>query len=256
MSELRNIYKIISNKKVCPRFYHLKIEAPKLVKNVRPGQFIHIRVRDSVEPFFRRPFCVYRAQDSIDILYEVVGKGTALLSAKKKNDQLDILGPLGNTFSMPPEGVQTVVMIAGGIGVAPFLFLTDQLKTRPVHLILLYGGRTKEHIFSLAPFKKNGCKIYTATDDGSVGVRGRVSELFFHVPKDSRGTWIYTCGPKPMMASAQQFAQEHQINGEASCEEVMACGLGACLGCATKTKEGYKTVCYDGPVFDLNELVF
>jgi dihydroorotate dehydrogenase electron transfer subunit len=256
MSELTYIANIVSNKKVCPRFYHMKIEAPQLVQNVRPGQFIHIRVRDALEPLFRRPFCIYRAQDTLDIFYEVVGKGTALLAAKKKNDALDILGPLGNTFSLPPRGVQTVVMIAGGIGVAPFLFLSDVLKTLPVHLILLYGGRSKEHVFSLAPFKKNGCAVYTATDDGSVGTKGRVSELFGEIPLDSLGTWLYTCGPRPMMASVQKFAREHGLHGEASCEEIMACGLGACLGCATKTRSGYKTVCYDGPVFDLQDLVF
>ncbi len=104
-------------------------------------------------------------------------------------------------------------------------------------------------------FKKNGVQVFTATDDGSVGVKGRVSELFSKIDPVS-STMIYTCGPRPMMAAVQAFAKTHDLMGEASCEEVMACGLGACLGCSIPTTKGYQTVCHDGPVFDLDELVF
>ena len=105
-------------------------------------------------------------------------------------------------------------------------------------------------------FKGNGCKVYVSTDDGSVGTKGRVSKLFSKINKNPKTTFIYTCGPKPMMASVQAFAKKNKLQGQAACEEVMACALGACLGCSIKTTEGYKTVCYDGPVFDLNEVIF
>lgn len=256
MAKLQNKFSVVKNEKLCPRFYRLCLNAKALVKSVKPGQFIHIRVNDGLEPFFRRPFSVFRAKQYAEIFYEAVGKGTRILSEKKKGDVLDILGPLGNSFRLPPKGVKTVVMIAGGIGVAPFMMFSDRLKGKGYDLILLYGGRTKGHTFNMADFKKNGCRVFVATDDGSVGVKGRVSALFSKIPLDPKTTYLYTCGPNPMMAAVQKFAAENGLSGQASCEEVMACGLGACLGCSIETKSGYKTVCYDGPVFDLDEVHF
>lgn len=225
-------------------------------RTILPGQFIHIRVTDGLSPFFRRPFSVYRAGKTVDILYEVVGTGTEVLSGRKKGDVLDILGPLGDSFSLPSAEVKQVVMIAGGVGVAPFLFLTDVLKKKKVGMTLLYGGRTRGHVPPMTEFKKNGCSVHIATDDGSVGKKGRVSVLFDKISRDPRDTLIYTCGPRPMMAAVQAFARQQGIRGQASCEERMACGLGACMGCVCSTKSGYKTVCHDGPVFDLQEVVF
>ncbi len=148
-------------------------------------------------------------------------------------------------------------MIAGGIGVAPFLILSDVLKKKKnLELVLLYGGRTKGHVFNMKEFKKNGCATHVATDDGSVGTRGWVDKLFAKIDPDPKTTFIYTCGPDPMMAAVQHFAKRHQLRGQAACEEVMACALGACLGCSIHTTKGFKTVCYDGPVFDLNEVIF
>jgi dihydroorotate dehydrogenase electron transfer subunit len=108
----------------------------------------------------------------------------------------------------------------------------------------------------LREFKENSCKVHIATDDGSVGIKGRVAKLFSKLDPDPKATFIYTCGPRPMMASVQAFARKNDLKGQASCEEVMACGLGACLGCSIRTTKGYKTVCYDGPAFDLDELIF
>ncbi len=257
MDKIQNVFKVVFNDKLSSRFFRLCIDAKPIVQKIKPGQFIHIRVDQSLEPFFRRPFSVYRALKYIEILYEPVGLGTKKLGLKKRGDELDILGPLGNQFRIPPAGIKQVVMIGGGIGIAPFLILSDILKKKKRYeLILLYGGRTKGHVYDMKEFKKNGCKIYIATDDGSVGVKGRVSRLFHKIDPNPKTTLIYTCGPKPMLASVQEFAKKHQIQGEAACEEVMACGLGACLGCSILTTSGYKTVCYDGPIFDLHEVVF
>lgn len=256
MPKLQNIFKVASNEKLCPQFYRLCIDAPSIVKIIKPGQFIHIRVKDGLEPFFRRPFSVYRAQKHVEIFYEVVGPGTAILAAKKHGDDIDVLGPVGNAFSLPPKGTKHVVMIGGGIGVAPFLILSDALKKKKLELTLLYGGRTKGHVYPMKEFKENGCKVHVSTDDGSVGVKGRVSELFAKIPTDPKTTFLYTCGPNPMMRSVQAFAARYGLKGEAACEEVMACALGACLGCSIRTTGGYKTVCYDGPMFDLQEVIF
>jgi len=256
MSSIQHHCRVVEQKKLSACFYRLRLDAGKLAKNVSAGQFIHIRVHDGLEPFFRRPFSVHRAGKYLEILYEVVGKGTGILAQKKKGDVLDILGPLGNSFVLPPAGIKTVVMVAGGVGVAPFLLLSDVLKKKKIKLVLLYGGRTKGHVFAMTEFKRNGCQVFVATDDGSVGVRGRVSELFPKIPTDPKTTFIYTCGPKPMMAAVQQFAQQHGLKGQASCEERMACGLGACMGCVVKTRSGFKTAFYDGPVFDLSDVIF
>ncbi len=256
MVQIQNIFKVVSNEKICPKFYLLKIDAKPILKKIQPGQFIHIRMSDGLEPFFRRPFSVYRAQKYVEIFYEAVGPGTKILASKKKGDSLDVLGPLGNPFRLPSKGIKQVVMIAGGIGVAPFLVLSDVLKNKGYEFILLYGGRTKGHVYPMKEFKQNKVKVFISTDDGSVGAKGRVSELFAKISSDPKTTFLYTCGPKPMMASVQRFALEHNLQGQACCEEVMACALGACLGCSIETKSGYKTCCYEGPVFDLKEVIF
>ena len=256
MEKLQDIYKVASNAKLCTKFYRLCIDAKPIIKKARPGQFIHIRTQDGLEPFFRRPFSIYRAKEYIEILYEVVGPGTGLLASKQKGDNIDVLGPVGTPFSLPPKGTKNVVMIAGGIGVAPFLFLSDVLKKQKCALTLLYGGRTGGHVYNMREFKDDGCKVYTATDDGSVGVKGHVSKLFSKIDPDPKTTFIYTCGPNLMMASVQAFARKHKLQGEAACEEVMACALGACLGCSIQTTKGFKTVCCDGPAFNLQEIVF
>jgi len=257
MSKLQNKFKIISNERLCPQFYRMCIDAKSVVRNIKPGQFVHIRVSEGLEPFFRRPFSVYRALKHLEIFYEPVGKGTKLLASKKSGEELDILGPLGNHFTLPPGGVKQVVMVAGGIGVAPFLILTDILKqNKKLELILLYGGRTKGHVYDMKEFKKNGCKIFVATDDGSVGTQGKVTKLFSKIHPDPDTTMIYTCGPHRMMAAVQDYAKQYRIKGESACEEVMACALGACLGCSIRTTRGFRTVCYDGPIFDLEEVIF
>ncbi|MCR4337592.1 MAG: dihydroorotate dehydrogenase electron transfer subunit [Candidatus Omnitrophica bacterium] len=256
MDKIQSFYPVVSNQKLSPCFYRLCFDAPQIVKTVQPGQFVHIRVHDGLEPFFRRPFSVYRAQKHVEIFYEAIGPGTEILTKKKKGDLLDVLGPLGTPFRLPSEDVEDVVMIAGGIGVAPFLILSDVLKARKCRLILLYGGRTAGHVYDMKEFKKNGCQIHVATDDGSIGVKGRVSKLFSKIPCNPETTMIYTCGPHAMMAAVQDFARQKRMSGQAACEEVMACALGACLGCSVKTTSGYQTCCYDGPAFELGEVIF
>ncbi len=256
MDKIQHTVKVVSNKKLCPQFHCLALEAKGILHKILPGQFIHIKTSDGLEPFFRRPFSVYRAKKYVEIFFEVVGLGTRLLSEKKPGDLLDILGPLGNRFTPPPKGTKQVVMIAGGIGIAPFLILSDELRATNYELILFYGARTKNHVYPMKEFKQNGCKIFVSTDDGSVGVKGRVSQLFNKIKIDPASTMLYTCGPHAMMHAVQEFAVKNNLHCEASCEEIMACALGACLGCSIQTTSGYKTVCYDGPVFDIKEIVF
>ncbi len=257
MEQLQNVYKVIDNEQLCPQFWRLTFDAPALTKTILPGQFIHIRTNEvSLEPFFRRPFSVYRVQKYVEIFYEPIGPGTRLLALKKKGDLLDVLGPLGTPFVMPPEACKQVLMVAGGIGIAPMLILSDVLRKKKLELILLYGGRSRGHVYPMQEFKDNGVKVYIATDDGSIGAKGWVSTLFDKIPTSSRTTFIYTCGPNAMMKAVQAFAARAGLRGQAACEEVMACGLGACLGCSIPTTKGYKTVCCDGPALNLDEVIF
>ncbi|MEI6438525.1 MAG: dihydroorotate dehydrogenase electron transfer subunit [Candidatus Omnitrophota bacterium] len=256
MKKIQGKYKVVDLVKVNATYYRLVLDAPALAKAVKPGQFVHIRVSDTFEPLFRRPFSVYRAKaGKVEVFFEPVGKGTKMLLAKKKGDVLDVLGPLGKPFTLPSKSVKQIVFVGGGIGIAPFMLFSDVLLKHKAEKILLYGGRSKAHTFPLNEFKKNGVATFVSTDDGSVGVKGRVSALFNKIDI-SPSTFIYACGPKPMMGAVAAFAKERDLRGEASMEEVMACGLGACLGCSIPTTKGYKTVCHDGPVFGLEELVF
>ncbi len=257
MEKIQNTYKVVANEKLCPQYWRLSFDAPDLAQEVKPGQFVHIRTdEEGLQPFFRRPFSVYRARRFVEIFYDVIGPGTRRLSLKKKGDALDVLGPLGTPFALPPPEAKTIVMIAGGIGIAPMLILCDHLKKKDYEFMLLFGGRDRGHVYPMQEFKDNGVKVHIATDDGSVGSKGRVSVLFDRIEKNSGRPYIYTCGPNPMMKAVQALARARGIPGQAACEELMACGLGACLGCSIETQQGYKTVCYDGPAFDLNEVKF
>lgn len=256
MLKVQRKYEILSNAKVTKKFFHLSLKAPTaLLKKIKPGQFFHLRITDSLTPFFRRPFSVFRSQTSLDFLYEIVGPGTQLLSTKKKGDSIDCLGPLGKSFVLPLKKTEQVVLIAGGIGLAPMQVLSDHLKNTAHDVVLLYGGRSSGHVPSFREFIKNGCQVFVSTDDGSVGEKGRVDRLFKRINVNKK-TFIYTCGPKPMIASVNAFAKEYCFKGQASLEEVMACGVGICLGCSIKTAQGFQTVCDDGPVFNLEDLFF
>jgi dihydroorotate dehydrogenase electron transfer subunit len=194
----------------------------------------------------------------VEIIYEILGKGTQILAARKPGEFLDIIGPLGNGFdySRPPAKSTPAknILIGGGIGVAPLVFLAEKLKlSKP---LVLMGARTKQQILCLQEFKVLGCTVKLATDDGSVGFKGRVTDLLRITLEQIKPLGLFSCGPHPMLKTVAQIAQENKISAQLSLEEHMACGIGACLGCAVLTKAGYKSVCKDGPVFHSEELVW
>jgi dihydroorotate dehydrogenase electron transfer subunit len=257
MEKIQNKFKVVANERLSPQYWRMVFDAPKLAQAVKPGQFVHIRTDEhGLQPFFRRPFSVYRAQKYVEIFYQTVGPGTRLLSLKQKGDLIDVLGPLGTGFVMPPQDTRLIVMIAGGIGIAPMLILSDVLKKKKYDLMLLFGGRDRGHVYPMKEFKDNGVKVHIATDDGSVGTKGKVSVLFDKIDKAPGPAFIYACGPNPLLKAVQALAAVKGMAGQAACEETMACGLGACLGCSIETNRGFKTVCYDGPCFDLAEVKF
>jgi len=252
--------RLIYNKRVKGDYFHCALSAPKIAKEAHPGQFVNIRVTDGVAPLLRRPLSIHGVVKGlkIKIIYETLGKGTQILALKKPGEFLDVIGPLGNGFNYrsPKTNHLTPILIAGGIGVAPLVFLAEQLKnTKPLVLI---GAKTKKEILCSREFKALGCEVKIATDDGSRGFKGKVTELLKHLLSaiGYRPSAIYSCGPHLMLKTIAQIARDYKIDAQFSLEEHMACGIGACLGCAVATKSGYKTVCQDGPVFSSEELIW
>lgn len=256
------IAEVISQNEIKKGCFRMKVGAPFIAKTAKPGQFLHIRCGSSTEPLLRRPISIHRiGKNDVDILYNVVGKGTKILSEKKEGDAIDIIGPLGNGFEIFKESRSLKMLVAGGMGVAPLLGLAEemarQIKIRRQLLVIL-GARTKGHILCENEFKRLGAEVYTATEDGSKGKKTLATELAREIVKSKKYRWqdvcVYAAGPIGMIRGLAKLTTGCSVESQASLEERMACGLGACLGCVVDTQSGYKRVCKDGPVFNMREL--
>ena len=255
--------KIISKKQLSPDHFHISMICPYIAQNIIPGQFIQVRLNSlSSDPLLCRPFAVYQIDgEVIDILFKLVGKGTRLLSEKVVGDELMITGPLGNGFPID-DNFKTALLVAGGIGIAALHLLIEKLKGR--NIIVLMGACSEDMLLGFDDLVSLGVCVLTATEDGSCGYRGMVSQLLEEViveEKDkAEGCVIYSCGPMPMLKAVAEIAKKHNIKAYVSLEEKMACGIGACLGCAIEVKspdgKKYKMVCKDGPVFDSQEIAW
>jgi len=246
--------KILSNEKIRAKYFKMLLESSYIAREAMPGQFVEIKCSDTLDPLLRRPLGIHRVgTKTIELLYEVVGKGTDILSKKKKGDFLDVLGPLGNGFKILSG---SSILIAGGIGVAPMVFLAEALPDKKIKPTILIGAKTKKEILCDKNFGKISPDVYIATDDGSRGKRGLVSELFEKLLENSRPNIVYACGPYAMLKTIAGICKKKKINCQVSMEEKMACGIGVCLGCGVKVKDGYKLVCKDGPIFDAREIVW
>ena len=250
---------IIFNKRLVPDTFLMALESPEICAEAKPGQFVMIRVTSGIDPLLRRPFsiCGTRGDDRLLILYRVVGRGTAIMSKAKKGEKLDILGPLGSGFDLPKRD-RNAVLVAGGIGVAPLIFLaqaTDARKTA-----FLAGYRSENEILPFEEFGLDVMEIFISTDDGTAGHHGFVTELLEnHLAGFSEDPpLIFSCGPLPMLKHVAGLALSKNIPCQVSLETNMACGLGACQGCAvmasSEETRTYFHVCQDGPVFDIQKL--
>ena len=227
-----------------------------------PGQFLHVRCSDETYPLLRRPFSVYTERRAgkdtdVDILYTIVGVGTRELSLMRRGDAVTIMGPLGKTFEDNP-GADRLLMVAGGVGIVPFLIFSERLP-RPDRIKLLFGGRTRQHLYGLKLFKKLGIEVGLATDDGSIGHKGFVTELLERELACGGSVQVYTCGPEAMMERVIMIARKNGVPCMASLEKRMGCALGACFACVTKVVDGdgwrYSRICIEGPVYDAAQLV-
>ena len=249
---------VLSNRQVATDMYILEFSAPSIARECKPGQFLHVRTGSTDAPLLRRPLSIYdvvAGSGRISLLYRVVGKGTDLLTGLMTNQYIDVMGPLGRGFTLPDRPENTI-LVGGGVGIAPLLYLGRVLKERQCRVLVMCGAGTAEQLVT-CKFDELDMQVLPATMDGSSGHKGLVTDLLTGLNNPGDIDKVYTCGPEPMMAAVAQWAQAHNIWGEVSLEEHMACGVGACLGCARRLKtvdEGYVKVCKDGPVFNFNEV--
>jgi len=228
------------------------IPLPEIV----PGQFVEVRVDGSDTTFLRRPISVNYvdyASNELHLLVHVVGEGTSKMSQLKPEDKLNCVFPLGNGFTLPEKEGEKVLLVGGGVGVAPLLYLGEKIKEMGSTPIFLLGAKTKADLLQLEKFASIGT-VYITTEDGSLGEVGFVTN--HSVLEREEFDRIQVCGPKPMMVAVARFAKAKNVTCEVSLENMMACGLGACLCCVEKTVEGNLCVCKDGPVFNIKKLLW
>ena len=249
---------ILFNREIIPGHFVMGLHSPEVAQEANPGQFIHIRIEDKDDPLLRRPFSIHSVEnEKIEILYKVVGKGTKILSRKREGRKIDLLGPLGQGFKINPEG-KRAILVAGGVGIAPLYFLARRLTlTRTLEISIFIGAEDDGKLLCEKEFKGLDVRLHIATEDGSKGFKGLVSDLFANsisaLPHTS-STVIYACGPFPMLKKIASISKRHGIISYVSLEQRMGCGIGACLGCAIKGRDGYFRVCKDGPVFDAQQI--
>lgn len=233
----------------------LKLTSEKELPEMLPGQFVEVKVDGSDSTFLRRPISINNVDwenNELWLLIAAIGDGTRHLASLRKGDSLNCIFPLGNGFSMPEAGSK-VLLVGGGVGVAPLYYFGLELKKHGMTPTFLLGARNKGALLEYDLFKDTG-RVLVTTEDGSMGEKGFVTN--HSVLRDETFSNIYTCGPKPMMMSVARYANSKNISCEASLENMMACGLGACLCCVEKTKNGNLCVCKDGPVFNINQLLW
>lgn len=231
----------------------MRIAAPEVARDCRPGQFLHLRTGQagSWDPLLRRPVSIYRVDEhELWLYYDVVGRGTAFLAGLGPGDRLDALGPLGQPFKIA-AAARNLLMVGGGIGLAPLVALADEALARELNVTLLAGFRSGERVLG-GQHVQPQVEYVVATEDGAVGHRGYVTEL---VPEYlSWADELFACGPTPMLKSLARAVGGTTKRVQVSLEERMGCAMGVCLSCVLHTRRGLKRVCRDGPVFDLAEL--
>lgn len=268
---------VLANDQLAERTWRLRLRCPEVARFSQPGQFFMVRLPGRTDPLLGRPFALYDTvlDDSgevigLEMVHLVVGKVTTLLSGLKAGDPVEIWGPLGTRFPAIPAQVKRVTLVAGGIGQTPFLAYTRELLGRrgfgdsPArkvvdHVELIYGARRQSLLAGLDAFVEAGAQVLPCTEDGSIGLKGRVTE---GLDSGEKPEWIVACGPEPMLHAVAQWARQRSVPCQVSLETPMACGLGICFSCVVKVASreqaagwDYQRVCIEGPTFDAATLV-
>lgn len=255
---------ILSQEKV-GSFFRLRFSAPKSLSKALPGQFVSLRAAQGLDPLLRRPYSIARVfargrHVVLEVLYTVHRRGSFLLSRKKKGEKLNVLGPLGSPFPRLQEKTPAY-LVAGGIGVAPLVFLAEVLHRRKVPFHVFFGARTKRDLVDVEVFRKLEAPLSLATDDGTAGERGRVTQalekLWRRNPPSPKAR-VYACGPRPMFRALGDLCSAFGVCAYFAWEEAMACGLGICLTCVCPLKQKEETkwvrTCMEGPVVEASRI--
>jgi dihydroorotate dehydrogenase electron transfer subunit len=266
---------VVENRLVARDTYRLRLRQPEIAQAILPGQFVMVRAAGRLNPLLARPFALYDTVDGpagdaemIDLVYLVMGNGTRTLRTLVPEDMVDVWGPLGNTFPTQLDGrpFDHLAIVAGGIGQTPFLAVLKELQgqrryggrnrtSAPGHISFNWGVRSADLLSGLQEFESTGAEVRVATDDGSFGHHGLVTDLVEHAAASNRPpTALFGCGPEPMMAELAKIARSRRIPCWISLETKMACGYGVCFSCVCPVREDgdwdYSRVCLEGPVFD------
>ena len=257
--------KVLANTDLGNGVYRIRLSCNRHYSRAVPGQFVMVRSSEQIDPLLPRPFSIHRliqkqgSVSGLELLYKVVGKGTRLLSHLQSGDVLAMTGPLGKGFAIPTE-ISKAKIVAGGIGVAPMVFLAQTLTESLSDLSsieVFLGGRTKADLLCLQDFSALGLAVHVTTDDGSSGDQCLVTDPLDMEVAKNRPDIICACGPMEMLTCIAGIAERHHVCCQVSIETMMACGMGACLGCAVAAREDsqrYLHACKDGPVFDTRQL--
>ena len=259
MGQRQQHVSVLWNEAKGPGYYHMGL-ACRGFEYAEPGQFVMVQVSGQDRPLLRRPFSIFNVTvdgetTTVELLYKVVGTGTELMANVKPGDDIDILGPLGNGFLLnPPAG--EIYLAGGGIGVPPLLFLALSLKKDGVDMArcqMFLGGRSETDLLCQEEFTRLGVSLHVTTDDGSVGRQCLITSPLEEAIAQKPPAMLYACGPLPMLECTVGISRKYKIPCQVSIESMMACGIGACLGCAVPKADdsgAYFHVCQDGPVFD------
>lgn len=262
------VCRIRANQRVSAGHYHLTLAAPGLARQVRPGQFAQVLVNTACHPLLRRPLSILGVRTGsgrVSFLYRVVGQGTALLAGRTAGETVEVLGPLGKGFTVD-RNCRTALLVAGGMGIAPLSYLAERLLAKKVKVRLLFGQVKRDRRLEktlLAPCRAAGARVQLASEKKDKGCfTGRVTDLAARLLTGgdllSGALQVFACGPWPMYRSLKAVLAARNLDCQVSLESRLACGFGACLGCAVKRagQEGYALVCKDGPVFSIHEIDF
>ena len=250
---------IVSNERDTDQYFRLVLRAPQIAPLIQPGQFAHVRILPLKDALLRRPFSIFQVvDDTFSILYKNVGKGTDMLSRMRAGEELSVIAPLGHGFTVPKAGEETPLLVAGGYGMAAMFLLAQRSPQRG---IVFVGGRRRVDILCEKDFTAIGWEVRVATEDGSHGEKGFVTQpLIAELQKKVPHRKVFACGPTPMLKAVGKLAEEFHLPAELSMDEHMCCGVGTCLACVIKVKAGdsweYQRTCTEGPVYDSRQVLW
>jgi len=254
MKKFAQDFKVTGNTRLNNRHFILELQAPVPLPEILPGQFVQVLVHNSPSTFLRRPFSIHfvdYAKNTLSLLVQVKGEGSRHMGMLNPGDKLNLVYPLGNSFSLPSAG--KLLLVGGGAGVAPLMFMGDVLNKKGVRPDFLLGFRSADEVSQVDEYSRYG-KVYLSTDDGSMGEKGFVTQNPVICQSPLPYDRIFCCGPDAMMHAVAKLAAGKGVACEVSLENYMACGYGVCLCCITPTDKGNERVCIEGPVFETSRL--